>query len=161
MIRPARREDLDGYRRLLAEAGLPLQGMEDQLEDSFLVAIADERVVGGAGIQVWGRDGLLRSVVVAGDRRGEGIAAALLRQSLERAWTRGAEQVFLLTTDAAPYFERHGFRVTPRDQVPPLLLETPEFATICPVSATVMRRGATPKVDGNGQDRIATEWSQR
>jgi amino-acid N-acetyltransferase len=57
------------------------------------------------------------------------------------AWSRtnGLADVYLLTTTAAPFFEKLGFSVVDRTAVPPEVAAAPEFAAICPSTAIVMR----------------------
>jgi len=45
----------------------------------------------------------------------------------------------LLTIDASPYFARFGFKICPREEIDPDLLESEQFKTICPSSAVCMR----------------------
>ena len=63
-VRTAGCADLPAVRGLLADAALPLDGVDEAFEHG-IVAEADGRVVGAAAIEPYGADGLLRSVVVA------------------------------------------------------------------------------------------------
>jgi amino-acid N-acetyltransferase len=47
--------------------------------------------------------------------------------------------VYLLTTTAAPLFRRFGFVSADRASAPSALSASPEFAALCPSSATCMR----------------------
>ena len=53
---------------------------------------------------------------------------------------RGIHTLFLLTTTAAPYFERFGFRRTTRDAIPSDVRASAELQGACPESAVVMER---------------------
>ncbi len=64
-FRPATPADLPAVRRLLPEEGLPEDGLEAQFPDGYAVASAESDIVGAAGVEVYGPDGLLRSVGVA------------------------------------------------------------------------------------------------
>src|SRR5262245_14767027 len=48
------------------------------------------------------------------------------------------DRAVLLTTSAAEYFPRFGFRTGERNQVPAELQACVEFASACPATATVM-----------------------
>jgi N-acetylglutamate synthase-like GNAT family acetyltransferase len=48
--------------------------------------------------------------------------------------------LYLLTTDADAYFDRHGFAVIDRDEAPAAIKSTQQFAELCPDSAIVMHR---------------------
>jgi amino-acid N-acetyltransferase len=138
-IRPATSDDLPAVSRLLQAATLPLDGIEEQWGPGYAVAEEDGRVVAAAGIERYGRFGLLRSVVTAPASRGQGMANALVRNRLAWATTEGLEGVYLLTTTAADYFPRLGFERVERDTLPIEIRDSREFASVCPGSAVAMR----------------------
>ena len=142
-IRSAQPEDLDVVRKLLVDAELPTDGLEDQFGPSYAVAVVedDAGVIGAAGVERYGRFGLLRSVVVAGEARNQGVAELLVRDRMAWAATEGLDSVYLLTTTAARYFTRLGFEELDRDELPLEIRESPEFSTACPATAIAMRRG--------------------
>lgn len=131
-------EDLDRVERLLAAGDLPTGDLRASPGGFFLAAI-DGEVVGAGGLEVHGTDGLLRSVVVAGPRRGEGWGSAICDELEARARERGVETVYLLTTTASGFFADRGYEPVAREAVPPSVRNTAEFAELCPDSATVMR----------------------
>jgi amino-acid N-acetyltransferase len=139
-IRGVTPADLDSVVRLLEEASLPLEGLEEQWGPGYAVAIDGGEIVGAAGIERHGRQGLLRSVVTATGRRGRGIAESLVRNRLAWAGTEGLEGVYLLTTTAADYFPRLGFERVSRDSLPVEIRDSREFTSVCPSSAVAMRR---------------------
>lgn len=150
--RPATSRDLPSARRLLTESGLPLDGLEDQFEDGFAVAAArgvsgGDCVVGLAGLEAYGRHGLLRSVAVDPAWRGRGVASALVSSKLDRARAAGLEAVWLLTDTAPDYFPRFGFERVDRAEAPAGIDSSPEFAGACPLTATLMvaRFAAAPR----------------
>lgn len=144
-IRPALATDRLEVLDLLEACGLPTAGVERHLPESYAVAVARGRVIGVAGIEPYGRDGLLRSVAVSSDWRGRAVGARLVLDRLAWAETAGLTGVYLLTDDAAGYFARLGFASVARDTVPDQIRASEEFASICPESATVMaRRPALP-----------------
>ncbi|MDQ2644565.1 MAG: arsenic resistance N-acetyltransferase ArsN2 [Myxococcota bacterium] len=121
---------------LLLEAGLPTQGVEDQFPAQYKVATVEGSVVGVAGLELHGRAGLLRSLAVRSAFRGTGVGTALVRERTEEcARGLGLSQVFLLTTTAPGYFEKHGFLRTARGAVPGEVAQSKEFACVCPTSA--------------------------
>ncbi len=138
-LRPAVVGDHGPVTRLVEAAGLPLDGIPPGLE-GFVVAEADGRIVGAAGLEVHGGHGLLRSVAVDPSRRGGGLGAALVERVEDDARARGLEALWLLTTDAAPWFTARGFRELPRDRAPEALEASVEFRGVCPASATLMHR---------------------
>ena len=140
-IRSATSDDLPVVSRLLEEAHLPLDGLEEQWGPGYAVAEDAGNVVGAAGIERYGRFGLLRSVVTAPQARGRGIADTLVRNRLAWAGTEGLEGVYLLTTTAAEYFPRLGFEPVERNSLPIEIRDSREFTSACPSSAVAMRCG--------------------
>lgn len=139
-VGPLRPGDLAEARELVRGAGLPAEGLEDQFASGFVGARTGGRLVGIAGLEVHGRDGLLRSVAVVPEARGRGLGEALVRDRIACAERLGLESVHLLTTDASGFFERLGFRPTDRAAVPAGIRATREFAEVCPASAVAMAR---------------------
>lgn len=146
-LRAARPGDLPALRQLLAAAGLPRVGVADRLE-AFLVAEADGRVVGCAGLEAYGEVGLLRSLCVHPAHRGRGVGERLVRAALARGRETGVREVVLLTTTAAPYFHRLGFRQVDRDRLDPRIQASPEFREVCCASAAAMHLRLDEERDG-------------
>ena len=137
-IRPATADDVPQIRALLEQHHLPLLGLEAHVATT-LVAQRNARVVGCAAVEVYGASGLLRSVAVDEPRRGAGLGHQLTQAALDLARARGLSQLYLLTTTAAEFFPRFGFRVVARSEVDPAVRQSLEFTTACPASAVAMR----------------------
>lgn len=137
VLRPARPEDLAAMLALLEREGLPTAGVGDWLR-TFVVAVSGERVIGVAGLEVYGSDGLLRSVAVERGWRGRGFAERLTGEVLNSARREGIGTVYLLTETAAAYFSRRGFVRTERKAVSEAVRGSAEFRDLCPASAVVM-----------------------
>jgi amino-acid N-acetyltransferase len=135
--------DLPAIEALIRASELPLAVVHDRFPDAYAVARRDREVVGVAAIEPYGRTALLRSVAIAQSERGRGTGIALVAERLVAAMAQGIEDVWLLTTTAAPYFHRFGFADVARGDAPPELRASPEFAAICPASATCMRVDVT------------------
>ena len=138
-MRAARNGDLGAIVHLLESADLPRDGVGLALPDA-VVAEADGVVVGAAALERHGADALLRSVVVDAAYRGRGIADALVADRLARAAALGVREVYLLTTTADGYFAQRAFLPIDRADVPAGIRRSPEFSTLCPATAVVMRR---------------------
>lgn len=136
-IRSARPDDEQGVLILLREAGLPVDEVAEWLP-RYVVAEADGRIVGVAGLEVHGNDGVLRSVVVEPERRGTGLGGRLAATVIASARSAGLRRLYLLTETAESYFPRHGFRRIPRDAASEAVQESVEFREACPDSATAM-----------------------
>lgn len=143
MVHPvmqATADDMPAVKALLAESGLPTEGLRGEHVTVFLVR--DERGIAACGaVEVYGRSAVLRSVAVAESSRGRGLGVAMTEAALAFASQRGVTDVYLLTETAEAFFPRFGFEVTDRGAVPPAIAQSIEFATLCPQSAVAMWLG--------------------
>jgi amino-acid N-acetyltransferase len=144
-LRPATPADQAPVRALLANAGLPVEGLDDFFPDGYVVAEVEDRIVGTTGIETHEDDGLLRSAVVAPEWQGQGIGRLLAEERLSWARRRGLRAIYLLTTTAAGYFPRMGFSPIGRADVPAGVRASREFASTCPSGAAVMRLAFSPQ----------------
>jgi amino-acid N-acetyltransferase len=135
MLRPAVAADFANVARLLEACDLPVEGVADQFGPNYVI----EQEAGVAGIEKHGRYGLLRSVAVAPEQRGKGLAQRLVRERLDWAAAEGLTAVYLLTTTAETYFAKLGFARVAREDVPAEIRAAREFASTCPSSSIVMR----------------------
>ena len=101
-IRAAAAADLPHALALLAAAGLPTAGVAEHFPERFLVASdpTSGDLAALAGVEVHGVYGLLRSVAVGADARGQGLGQALSAAAVDRARREGLRELFLLTTTA-------------------------------------------------------------
>jgi amino-acid N-acetyltransferase len=137
---PARPFDLPGALDLLGRSELTEQDVAARWGHYFVVREDDGRVVGIAGLEIHGDFGLLRSVAVDPDYRGQGLAASLVEAAMERAKKLNLRSVYLLTTTARDYFARRGFADCGRDEAPAAVRESWEFRSGCPSTAAFMKR---------------------
>ncbi len=137
-IRAANDEALPQILHLLTAAQLPIEGVAEHRHD-FLVAHHEGTISGCIGLEVYGRVGLLRSLVVHPHARGYGLGRTLVEAQLARARQRELRSLYLLTTTAEEYFPRFGFEPIPRSAVDPLLNASAEMRGACPDSAICMR----------------------
>lgn len=134
---------LDTVTELLRAAALPADGIE-QLGETLWVARDGDEIAGCVALEIHGDDALLRSLCVAPERRGAGVGDLLVRVAVEQAAARRLRGLYLLTTTAADYFPRHGFRRIARVAVPAAVRGSAEFTGLCPESAVVMARQVLP-----------------
>lgn len=125
---------------LLAEAGLPSDDLAELGRRFWRFCDARGEAIGIGGLELYGTEALLRSVLVLAGRRRRGLGRAIVAHLLAEAGARGTRRVFLLTTTAEPFFAALGFAVTGREAVPPAIAATREFATLCPASAVCMTK---------------------
>jgi amino-acid N-acetyltransferase len=136
-IRPAQLKDKDVVHSLLLGFKLPLDG----LEETKLWALQSDggEVVGVAGLEVYGEQGLLRSLAVKGQLQNQGLGRVLVNHIMGEAKKEGVIDLFLLTTTAPKFFEKLGFKVEIREKVTGLVTESVEFKSACPKTAVLMR----------------------
>ena len=139
-IRPAVAADLDAARSWLAAAGLPSEDLTAAHMADFLVALGEQRAVGMIGIEQFAAVGLLRSLVVDPHCRNAGLGRQLVDALEKIAADRGITELWLLTIDAEQYFVGCGYETRPRADAPAAIQETPEFASLCPGDAVLMRK---------------------
>ena len=146
-------DELPGVLALVADAGLPDEGIAE-LPDSLLVARVGDKLVGTVGLELFGTAGLLRSLAVAPDFRGGGLGTRLCRALIRRATELGVERLFLLTVDAEPFFARLGFVECERASAPANLAASRQFASGVCSTATCLALDLTQLVDVDAlQDR--------
>ena len=149
IIEQATSEHLEAILQLLSRADLPTEGVAGQLRH-FRVALDGPRVAGVIGLETYGEQGLLRSLVVDPERRGQGVGDRLVADLLADARRRGIADIYLLTETAPDYFARRQFERIDRQAAHPAVRQSSEFTTLCPASAVCMRR----RLSGDdGQDQ--------
>ena len=129
---------LSAVQRLLADAGLPVDDLVTQRFQHFFGCGEAREPKGVVGLELYGEDGLLRSLAVAATARGHGCAKALVAQAERDAREHGVRRLFLLTTSAADFFARLGYKETGRERAPAAIRATREFSSLCPSSSTLM-----------------------
>lgn len=118
--------------QLLSENRLPISDFQDS-EIVFTVYRRGDKIAGIIGEEIFGNDILIRSFAVEDSFKNKGIGKKLLEAVLTENAT-----YHLLTTTAAPYFERYGFKYAERSDAPESIRNTREFSGICPSSSAYM-----------------------
>ena len=143
-IRKARAKDWPVVKRLLLQAGLPVDDLGQDCLREFLVAEDSEAmppvINGSIGLQIFGNDGLLRSLAVHAGQRGGGIGRRLVTTVEKSASSAGVAEMWLLTIDAEVFFWKLGYRIVDRGEAPDSIRATPEFTNLCPDSAHLMHK---------------------
>lgn len=142
-IGPASGGDLDGIKRLLIGSLLPSRDV-GRSNQRFIVASDGGRLIGCAGLQVAGQDGLVRSMAVHWTRRNAGLGSRLHRRLLFEAALAGVRTLYVVTTTAEDFFAGHGFERIAASAVPPELQASEEFTAFVPGGSTVMSRPVSP-----------------
>jgi len=138
-IRHAGQGELAKICRFLEDNGLPTSGVDKCVENFVVAQDRNGSWVGVAGLEVYGKSGLLRSVAVDGRFRGMGQGRALVNAVLGNAKSKGIETVYLLTDNAESYFGGLCFECVDRKDVDETVKASVEFGEMC-ASAVVMRK---------------------
>lgn len=128
---------------LLNAAKLPTEDLTAAHCDNFFYTGTPDAPSGIVGLEIFGHVALLRSLVVAAERRNHGEGAALLEHAESFARAQGVRALYLLTTTAEPFFLKHGYVRAARESAPAAIRATREFAGICPASSAFMVRPLT------------------
>src|SRR6266436_2873510 len=152
-LRTATREDGESIRVLLKDNGLPTSDLMSS-KPQFIVACEGETVVAAGALQCFGASALLRSVAVAPELRGTGLGRIVVEDLERLACVARITQLVLLTETAKRFFERQGYRVIERTDVPKDVRESEEFRSLCPASATCMMK-TLPEPSQESYDRPA------
>ncbi|MBL8838371.1 MAG: GNAT family N-acetyltransferase [Alphaproteobacteria bacterium] len=137
-------EDLPMLRAALAAAGLPTDDIDQPGREFYAVLDHRGRTIGYGGLERHGAAALLRSIVVPPRERGRGQGSVIVETLEGEAAKRGITALYVLTTDATPFFARIGYASIDRASVPAAIAATSQFTTLCPATATVMRKRIGP-----------------
>ena len=141
-LRAARGGDLPAVLTLLSACGLPSSDLNAASLQHFFVLEAGGHLLGVAGLEKAAGYGLLRSVAVAPECRGMGLAGQLVAAIEKKSRTENLSALYLLAKDgaAAHYFEGLGYAAVARSHVPAAVRALPEFSGLCPQSSPCLRK---------------------
>ena len=142
-LRAATIADAEIIRHLLECSGLPTSDLATARPE-FVVASRDGATLGIGALERFGGAALLRSVAVATLWRRSGVGRLIVAELERRARAAGIGELILLTLTARDFFARLGYSVKDRAQVPPAVLESAEFRSLCPASAVCMGKDLPP-----------------
>ena len=138
-IEQADGDDVEHVITVLEANGLPTEDVQAKPE-CFFLGYSDGERIGIGGLELYGSNGLLRSVVVVESYRERGYGTALCTSLEEYARRNGVGTLYLLTTTAPAFFRQRRYEEVARKDVPSSIQQTTEFADLCPNSATCMRK---------------------
>jgi UDP-N-acetylmuramate: L-alanyl-gamma-D-glutamyl-meso-diaminopimelate ligase len=126
-VTAARAGDLGQVRALLDRVALPYADLDAHAEE-LLVLHDGGTVVGCVAMELYDDAGLLRSLAVAPESRGQGLGWMLADAALLRARARGARAVYLTTDNATDFFaEKFGFKRVERSSLSKAMLASSQF----------------------------------
>ena len=123
-IRKAAVADANSVRKLInayaSENRMLFRSLSDIYENirDYHVAVSQGEIVGSCALHVFWEDlAELRSLAVRSDHLGKGVGRRLVSSVLSEAPGIGVSRVFILTAIPS-YFEKSGFRVVDRSDLP-------------------------------------------
>lgn len=143
-IEPATREDVPIIKQVLSQNNLPIHGVANHPE-WFVVAYSNNEPIGVGGLEPYRPVGLLRSLAVDESHQGHGIGTAICTNLETRAKQADISTLFLLTLDAAGFFNDRGYTQIQRSAAPSAIQQTAEFSELCPETATCMAKELYPE----------------
>jgi amino-acid N-acetyltransferase len=138
MISIVNQNNLSAATDLLRSNKLPTDDLSTRT--TLFVAEEQNNVVGTVGLEHDTADGLLRSLSVSEEKRNAGIGQKLVHHIEGYAKKQGLKNLYLLTTTAASFFSKRGYTVVDRSDVSQFIKTTSEFCSVCPSSATLMKK---------------------
>ncbi len=127
----------DQIRQLLTDAGLPSADLLESEVELFGILEKGQLFAVG-GYEYFTGCGFLRSIAVRPDKQNQGYAGAITSHLELMLRNKGARNLYLLTFSAERFFEKRGWRIINRDEMPDEIKNTAEFSRLCPESATAM-----------------------
>jgi amino-acid N-acetyltransferase len=127
-----------GVVALLEAEGLPVSDLTEAHLQHFFFTGTDGAPSALVGLELYGEDALLRSLVVSAAARTQGLGSALMLHAEEYAAAHRVRAIYLLTTTAESYFAHRGYKSIDRAEAPPSIQSTREFASLCPSSSAFM-----------------------
>ena len=130
----------EGVTAALRKVGLPADDVEAPDRLFWRFETADLVPVGFGGLELYGTDALLRSLVTLPPLRHQGMGAAMAAILEVEARALGCRTLWLLTTTAAEFFTELGYAACERSEAPEPIRQSRQFSELCPASAILMTK---------------------
>ena len=137
-ILPASPEHFIKAIALLDKNNLPVSDIHSGTQ--LFVLVEDNNVIGTVPAEYNFNDALLRSLSVHEEKRHKGLGIVLVNFIEDYLQKQGVQNIYLLTTTATGFFGKRGYVTINRNEVPKFIKQTTEFSTVCPSTATLMKK---------------------
>ena len=124
---------------LLSAEDLPVDDLSGDKKQYFGYRDSSDQLIAAGGLEICGRNAILRSCVVAPAHKGHQLGTKLIHHIVSRAKQNRLTRLYLLTETAPGFFETIGFQKIERDDVPHEVAQSAQFSEICPQTAIAMR----------------------
>lgn len=135
--REAVEEDIKQIKSLLEECNLPVNDINEYI-DNFVIAVQNNDIIGVGGYEKYGEIVLIRSIAVAKKYRGHSIGVNIYHLLESKIKYLGIKNIYLLTETAVEYFNKLGFTIKERKNIPDAVTQTKQCKELCPSTAIVM-----------------------
>jgi amino-acid N-acetyltransferase len=125
---------------LLQAEGLPTSDLTKAALEQFFFVGSDGSPTAIVGLEIYGKEALIRSLVVASAARKDGLGSKLVSHAEGYAKAQGVKSLYLLTTTAEAFFQARGYSRLDRQSAPSSIQATKEFAALCPASSAFMTK---------------------
>lgn len=140
LIRPSSPHDLPLVEKLLSDLDLPIEGVQDQFNNYFILENISKELIGVAGLEIYNQYGLLRSVAIHQKFQNKHLGTYMVKKVEEFGKSKNLKEIYLLTETAEKFFSKHGYTLVQRDLVPEDIQKSYEYSTACKNSAIVMKK---------------------
>jgi N-acetylglutamate synthase-like GNAT family acetyltransferase len=128
----------DGLKAALLKAGLPAGDIDDPRHLFWRFETFEDIPAGFGGLEIHGRDALLRSIVTLPRMRQLGMGGAIVAKLETEARAHGCVTIYLLTNSETDFFAGLGYATCKRDQMPDAIRESEHFASLGPPAGVAM-----------------------
>jgi N-acetylglutamate synthase-like GNAT family acetyltransferase len=124
--------------RALAKAQLPVDDIDQPGRLFWRFESTDQVPLGFGGLEVHGNEALLRSLLTLPPAQRRGVGRGMVAALEIEALAAGAQRIWLLTLDVAPFFAHLGYTECAREEAPAAIQSTDEWRLLCPATAVAM-----------------------
>jgi N-acetylglutamate synthase-like GNAT family acetyltransferase len=138
MIRMATEQDLPNLVNFLEKANLGTEGVKETVEYFLLMEDENGSLRATLGVEPFGENGLLRSLVISAGMK-ENEILALFEQILRLTKEKNISNLFLATNKhtSVPFFEMLGFSTIEEEDLPEDLYQSEHIKNILTVDNSV------------------------
>jgi len=137
-VQPLAVWEREGLRAALVKAGLPADDVADPRVLCWRFETYNDVPVGFGGLEIFGADALLRSLVTIPPLRRIGLGSAMVAALEAEAAARKCRAIYLLTASQAAFFSRLGYTRCERKKIPAAIRARAQFVSRGPADATAM-----------------------
>ena len=138
-VKDLKTAQFDRLTELLCREKLPVSDLYSAKWFALLGIEDQDELIAAGGLEKCGSELLLRSVVVAPQFRGNGLAQRVANQLHMKARSADYRNIYLMTMDAELWFAKYFiYQIMERTEVPEDIAASSQFSRTCPGSASLM-----------------------